>query len=81
MGVVPDEGAVEKLAAHAADPAFRVGVRDRGTRRGADDGRAVAAEDVIEALMNWPTPSRIRNRIVTASRAAAAVSTQPRTAG
>jgi hypothetical protein len=28
---VPDQGAVEQLAANGADPAFRVGVRDRGT--------------------------------------------------
>ena len=46
--MVPDEGAVEKLAAHAADPAFRVGVRDRGTRWRADNRGAVASEDLVE---------------------------------
>ena len=48
LSVVPDEGAVAELAADGADPAFRVGVRDRRVRRGANDRRAVAAEDVIE---------------------------------
>ena len=48
LSAVPDEGAVEELAAHGADPPFRVGVRDRRARRGADDRRAVASEDLVE---------------------------------
>jgi len=48
LSAVPDEGAVEKFAAHGADPTFRVRVRDRRVGRGADDRRAVAAEDLIE---------------------------------
>jgi len=46
--VVPDQGAVEELPAHCADPSFRIGVRDWGARRRADDGRSAAAEDLIE---------------------------------
>ena len=42
VGAVPDESAVQELAAHAANPAFGIGVRDRGTRWRADDRRAVA---------------------------------------
>jgi hypothetical protein len=48
LAAVPDEGAIEKLAAHAGDPAFRVGVRDRGTRWRVDNRRAVAAKDLVE---------------------------------
>ena len=48
LAAVPDQGAVEELAAHGADPAFRVRVRDRCAWWRADDGRAVAAEDLVE---------------------------------
>jgi len=48
VSVVPDEGAVAEFAADSADPPFRVRVRDRRVGRCADDGGAVAAEDVIE---------------------------------
>jgi hypothetical protein len=44
LPAVPEEGAVEELAAHAADPAFRVRVRDRRVGRSSDDRRAVASE-------------------------------------
>ena len=46
--VVPDERAVEELAADRADPSFRVRVRDRRVRRGTNDRRALAAEHLIE---------------------------------
>jgi hypothetical protein len=45
---VPDEGAVQELAPHGADPSLHEGVRDRGTRWGADNGRAAASEDLVE---------------------------------
>jgi hypothetical protein len=48
LAAVPDEGAVEKVAAHGADPAFRIRVRDRGARWRADDRRSVASEDLVE---------------------------------
>jgi len=48
VSAVPDEGAVAELAAHGADPPFRVGVRDRCVRRCADDAGAVATEDLVE---------------------------------
>jgi hypothetical protein len=47
--VVPDEGPVAELAADGPDPSFGVGVRDRRIWRGADDRRALAVKDVIEA--------------------------------
>ena len=48
LSAVPDEGAVAEFAAYGADPAFRVGVRDRRGGRGANDRRTVTAEDFIE---------------------------------
>ena len=45
---VPHEGPVEEFAAHRADPAFRVRVRDRCARWRGDDRRAGAAEHFIE---------------------------------
>jgi hypothetical protein len=48
LSAVPDEGAVEELAAHGADPSFRVCVGDRGPRWRADDRRAAASEDLVE---------------------------------
>jgi hypothetical protein len=48
VSVVPDQGAVAELAADRTDPSFCVCVRDGRIGRGADDGGAVASEDVIE---------------------------------
>jgi hypothetical protein len=62
LDAVPDEGAVAELAAHRSHPAFRVCVRDRCARRGADDCRPGASEDSSKPATNWPPPSRIRNR-------------------
>jgi hypothetical protein len=49
LAVVPDHGPVAELAPDGAAPPFGVGVRDWRVQRGADDGRALAAEHVIEA--------------------------------
>jgi hypothetical protein len=65
---VPDESAVEEFVAHRTHPSFRVRVRDGRVGRGADDCRAVASEDLVEAVMNWPAPSRIRNLWVPKTR-------------
>jgi len=46
--VVPDEGAVAEFAADGADPSFGLRVRDGRVWRGANDRRAVGAEDLIE---------------------------------
>lgn len=48
LSTAPDEGAVAQFAAHGADPPFRVRVGDGCVGRGADDRRAVAAEELIE---------------------------------
>jgi len=47
---VPDECAVEELAANSPDPSFGVAVRDRCVWRCADDRRAFAAEHVVEPV-------------------------------
>ena len=48
LALVPDEGAVEQLAAKGADPAFGEGVGHRGPDRGLDDPEAFAVEDLVE---------------------------------
>jgi hypothetical protein len=63
LPTVPDEGAVEELATHGADPAFRVSVRDWGMWWCADDRRAGLRKISSKAATNWPAPSRIRNRM------------------
>lgn len=45
---IPYEGAIEELAAHGANPAFRIRIRDRGARWCADDRRAFGSEDLVE---------------------------------
>jgi hypothetical protein len=63
VSAVPDEGAIAELAAYRSDPPFRVGVRDRSTR----GVRMIVAPSLRKAsskpAMNWPAPSRIKNRI------------------
>jgi hypothetical protein len=49
LAAIPDEGEVEEVAAHGADPAFHIRVRDRGARWRADDRRSVASQDLVEA--------------------------------
>jgi hypothetical protein len=55
-------GAVEELAPHGADPPFRVRVRDGRAWWGADDGRAVASEDLVGLCCigaGWPWAVRV----------------------
>jgi hypothetical protein len=48
--LVPDNGAVEKLAAQGSDPAFRERVRHRGPNRCLEDLEAFGPEDLVEGL-------------------------------
>ena len=64
LGAVPDEGAVEEFATHGADPAFRVRVRDRCVGRVRMMVVPSLRKTSSNAPMNWPAPSRIKNRIV-----------------
>jgi len=48
--LVPDDGAVEELAAQGPDPAFRERVRDRGPGRCLEDLRVFGAEDLVEGV-------------------------------
>jgi len=48
LAATEDQEPVEALPAHAADPAFRVGVRVRRLNRRSDDLDALAAEDGVE---------------------------------
>ena len=64
VALVPDEGPVEELASHGADPAFGVGIRDACVRQRSDDRRAVAADTLSNGPANWAAPpSWIKNRI------------------
>jgi hypothetical protein len=46
--LVPDDGAIEELAAQCSDPAFSKGVRDRGPNRCLEDLEAFGSEDLVE---------------------------------
>jgi hypothetical protein len=48
--LVPDDGAVEELAAQGSDPAFSEGVRYRGPNRCLEDLEAFSCEDLVEGL-------------------------------
>ena len=50
LALVPDDGAVEELAAQGADPAFGERVRDRRPDRGLEDLEAFGAEDLVEGV-------------------------------
>jgi hypothetical protein len=68
LSAVPDQGAVAQFAAYGADPTLRVRVRDRRVRRGANDRRAIAAEDLIECTDELAGASRITKRIIRSAR-------------
>jgi hypothetical protein len=48
--LVPDDGAVEKLAAKGSDPAFSECVRHRGPDRCGEDLEAFGSEDLVEGV-------------------------------
>jgi hypothetical protein len=48
--LVPDDGAVEELAAQGSDPAFSKGVRYRGPNRCLEDLEAFGSEDLVEGV-------------------------------
>src|SRR6266511_5373185 len=48
LAATEDQEPIEALPTHAADPAFRVGVRVRRADRCADDGDLFALEDAVE---------------------------------
>ena len=47
---VPDDGAVEELAAQGADPAVGVGVRHRGPNRCLENLEAFGSENLVEGV-------------------------------
>jgi hypothetical protein len=54
LATAEDQQSVEAVPAHAADPAFRVGVRVRRLDRRPDDLDVFAAEDRVEGLAELP---------------------------
>ena len=50
MATVPDDGAVEELAAQGADPAFGERVRHGSAHRRLEDLHAFGSEDLVEGV-------------------------------
>ena len=50
LALVPDDGAVEQLAAQTADPAFGEGVGYWGMNRSLENLEAFATEDLVEGV-------------------------------
>ena len=50
LATVPDDGAVEELAAQGADPAFGERVRHGGAHRCLEDLAAFGSEDLVEGV-------------------------------
>jgi hypothetical protein len=48
--LVPDDGAVEELAAQSSDPALGEGVGDRGPNGGLEDLETLGSEDFVEGV-------------------------------
>jgi hypothetical protein len=75
--LVPDDGAVEELAAEGSDPAFSKGVRYRGPNRCFEDPQAFGCEDLVEGVdelacgpetRSWPGYLRFRGRATGGAR-------------
>lgn len=54
--MVPDDGAVEKLAAQGSDPAFSERVGHGGADRGLEDLEAFGSEDLVEGINELAAP-------------------------
>jgi hypothetical protein len=64
LPAVPDERAVEELAAHAADPTFRKGIRDRGRflhSSGPTFGSSLREQSILAATRRTSHKDRERN--------------------
>ena len=56
LSLVPDDGAIEKLAPQGPDPAFGEGVRDRRSDRGLEDLEAFGSKDLVEGVDELAAP-------------------------